>query len=162
MDPISSIQSPNCGATANLAQMASSLRGGEVGQGMSVQGGAQAAAATNISSMVTTMSQSISQSMQTSGGAAATEQLIRTLIAAIVLLALLDQTQRSSDAMEGAANMLAASGLTGSRQSEVYASYSFVSYEQTTVSMSYSASADYAQQSPHGGSAQGGQLDVSG
>lgn len=162
MDPISSIQSQGCGATANLSQMANSLRGGEVGQGTSVQAGAQSAAASNITSMVSTLSQSFSQSMLSSGGSAATEQLMRTLIAAVVLLALLDQTQRSSDSMEGAANLLAASGLTGSRQSEMYSSFSFVSYEQTSVSMSYSASADYAQQSPNGGSAQGGQLDVSG
>jgi len=161
MGPINAIQSSACGATASLTQMASALRGGEVGQGMSVQGGAQSSAATSISSMVSTMSQSVSQMIQSSGGSSSTEQLMRTLIAAIVLLALLDQSQRAGESMESAANMLASSGLGNSQGSESSSSFTFISYEQTSISMSYSVATDYAQMSTDGGSAQGGQLDVS-
>lgn len=144
--------------------MANLLRGGESGQGTPIQSGLNAGGALSITSMVSSMEQSITQSLQSSGASPATEQLMRTLITVMVLLALLDQTQRSNDFMNSAAGLLALGAAGNELQAGITSSTMISSFEQSTMTISLSNVVDYAQFS---GSAapptgeQGGQLDIS-
>jgi hypothetical protein len=159
MDPISCVGGQATPASAYLAQTAEPLRGGNVPQA----GGAAAGSSMNalqMTSSVASVSQSLSQLVQSVGGTSSSEQLMRTLVAAIVLLALLDQSQRASNSMEQAAGLLAMAGLSGSSSSEPAASYSYFSYEQTTVTMTYSAATEYTQFSGSDAGASGSQLDA--
>ena len=156
MDSMSCIQGWSAGATANLSQMASSLRGGEVGQTMSAQSGIQAAGTASLSSMVNSISQTFAQMTQSTGGSSSSEQLMRTLLAAIMLLALLDQTQRASESQGGSQGL---SSQGGTMHSEMTSSFTFISIEQSMTS--FSAVADYAQFNSSSSSTTGGQLDVS-
>jgi len=160
MELLSCIQSWSAGATANLSQMANTLRGSDVGQALPAQNGVQASAGASLSSMVSSISQSFTQLTQSSGSSASTDQLLRTLITAMVILALLEQAQGASESQGGAtANLLGLGGRSETMQSDMTSSFTFISVEQSVAS--YSSVTDFAQFNFSSSTASGGQLDVS-
>lgn len=161
MNPVAGIQNDGTEAAAQLAQMASAFRGGQTGQNtLAVQQSSQSGSV-SLTSSITTASQNLTQALSPSGEGSAAEQLLRTLVAVVVLLALLDQAQRGSNSMDRAAGLLALLGATDSRTQAASSYYSFYSYEQTSVSLTYTALNGYASSTPDAAPTSGGQLDYS-
>jgi hypothetical protein len=101
-----------------------------LGQASGSAGDAGYAASPGATSAITQIHSAVSQLLQSVGGGVENDKMLRMLIALLILLALLDNSQPQT---EGAQNALAQLGSRGNSQSQFLYAYQ----SSTTISMEY-------------------------
>ena len=128
------------------------------GQAPGATGDAGYAASPGTTSAITQIHSAVSQLLQSVGGGVENDKMLRMLIALLILLALLDNSQPQA---EGAQNALAQLGSRGNGQSQflyAYTSSTTISFEYTTTTWvagnlsSYDAGGSTEQLQPQGAS----------